>query len=110
MVSYNNQVKQDLLNVSNEILQTVGAVSEETVTLMAKNVMAIMKTDYAIAVSGIMGPGGATVDKPVGMVWIAVANKEKIIAKRFDFRFDRERNIQLTAINSLNELRLLICG
>ncbi len=110
IVSYNNTIKTQVLGVPTEILETVGAVSEETVTIMAKSVLKIMNTDYAIAVSGIMGPTGATAEKPVGMVWIAVANKEKTIAKRFDFRFDRERNIQLTAINSLNELRLLICG
>lgn len=108
IVSYDNRIKTELLGVSEKILHTVGAVSEQTVTLMANNVIKLMATDYAIAVSGIMGPGGATNEKAVGLVWVAVADKNKVIAKQFNFRFDRERNIQLTAINALNLLRMLI--
>ena len=77
---------------------------------MAESVREIMETDYSIAVSGIMGPDGGTSEKPVGMVWIAVAKKGATITKRFDFRHSRERNIQLTAINALNMLRITICG
>ncbi len=66
-----------------------------------------MKTDYAIAVSGIMGPGGGSEEKPVGTVWIAVAGKSTI-TKKFQTRFDRKRNIEVTAINALNMLRLNI--
>ena len=77
---------------------------------MAESVRKIMKTDYAIAVSGIMGPGGGTDTKPVGMVWIAVASAEKTVAQVFNFRFDRARNIELTATNALNLLRQLILG
>jgi len=108
VVCYDNRIKTELLGVSHEILTTVGAVSRETVELMATNIVRLMKSDFGIAVSGIMGPTGATEEKQVGMVWVAVANKEKVIAKQFNFRFDRERNIQLTAVNALNMLRLLI--
>lgn len=108
VISYDNIVKERMLDVTHETLMTVGAVSEETVTQMAKSVLTIMKTDYSIAVSGIMGPGGATTEKPVGMVWIAVANKEKVLAKLFNFRFDRRRNIELTSTNALNLLRIFI--
>jgi nicotinamide-nucleotide amidase len=108
VVCYDNRIKTELLGVSHEILTTVGAVSRETVELMATNIVRLMKSDFGIAVSGIMGPTGATDEKPVGMVWIAVADKEKVIAKQFNFRFDRERNIQLTVVNALNMLRLLI--
>jgi nicotinamide-nucleotide amidase len=108
VVCYDNRIKTELLGVSHEILTTVGAVSKETVELMAMNIVKLMKSDFAIAVSGIMGPTGATDEKPVGMVWVAVANNEKVIAKQFNFRFDRERNIQLTVVNALNMLRLLI--
>ena len=90
------------------ILQTVGAVSKETVELMSANVLKLMNTDYSIAVSGIMGPSGATNEKPVGLVWIAVANKEKVVAKQFNFRYDRKRNIQQTIVNGLTMLRALI--
>ncbi len=108
VVSYDNRIKQEILNVPAETLQTVGAVSEDTVVRMARAVQQLMKTDYAIAVSGIMGPDGATAEKPVGMVWIAVANREKVVAKLFNFRFDRRRNIELTATNALNLLRIFI--
>jgi nicotinamide-nucleotide amidase len=108
IVSYDNSVKENLLKVQRETLQTVGAVSEETVIEMAKGVLQIMQTDYAIAVSGIMGPDGGTADKPVGTVWVGVANKERIETKKFSFRFERRRNIELTAINSLDLLRRFI--
>ncbi len=108
VVSYDNRIKTELLGVANEVLQTVGAVSEDTVTLMAANVRQLMNTDYSVGVSGIMGPGGATPEKPVGLVWIAVADKEKVIAKQFNLRYDRQRNIEITAINALNLLRMLI--
>lgn len=108
IVCYDNKIKTQLLGVPKAILNTVGAVSKETVELMASNILELMHTNYAIAVSGIMGPSGATEEKPVGLVWIAVACKEKVIAQSFNFRFDRNRNIQLTAVNALNMLRKLI--
>lgn len=108
VVSYDNRIKQKLLHVPGETLQTVGAVSEETVKQMAISVLELMQTDYSIAVSGIMGPDGGTAEKPVGMVWIAVANKDKIQTKCFHFRFGRTKNIELTATNALNLLRIFI--
>lgn len=108
IVAYANIIKEELLQVPHNTLITVGAVSKETVTQMVKEVRIKMNADYSIAVSGIMGPGGATAEKPVGMVWIAVASKENVEVKEFHFRFDRERNIGLTAINALNMLRQMI--
>lgn len=105
VVSYDNSIKQRVLNVSKKTLITAGAVSEETVTEMVKGTLQIMQTDYAIAVSGIMGPGGGTLEKPVGTVWIAAGNNQKIETRTLYFRFDRKRNIELTAINALNLLR-----
>lgn len=108
IVSYANIIKERMLGVSHEILTTVGAVSEETVVQMAKAVRETMQTDYSIAVSGIMGPDGATAEKPVGLVWVAIASKDHVVSKSFQFRFDRRRNIELTAINALNMLRTMI--
>ncbi len=108
IVSYDNKIKKMLLHVTEETIQSVGVVSETVVKQMATSVLDIMQTDYSIAVSGIMGPGGATAEKPVGMVWIAVANKEKTVAKLFNFRYTRQRNIELTATNALNLLRIFI--
>ncbi len=108
VVSYANIIKETMLNVSHTTLTTVGAVSEEAVVQMAKTVRETMGTNYSISVSGIMGPGGATLEKSVGLVWIAVASSKKVVAKSFNFRFDRRRNIELTATNALNMLRALI--
>src|SRR5687768_5073400 len=96
VVSYANQVKEEVLEVSQHTLAANGAVSEETVVAMAKGALKLLKTDYAVAVSGIMGPDGGTAEKPVGLVWIAVGNKETVVSRQFNFRFDRGRNIELT--------------
>ena len=108
IVSYDNEIKTNLLGVPKETLDSVGAVSEETVTQMVKGALEILATDYVVATSGIMGPDGGSEKKPVGMVWIGVGNKEKIVTQRFHFRFDRLRNIELTAMNALNLLRKFI--
>ncbi len=108
IVSYANEVKESLLAVPHACFETAGAVSEEVVKGMVKGVLQQIKADYAIAVSGIMGPGGATPEKPVGMVWVAAGSREKITAQLFNFRFDRARNIEITAMNALNLLRKFI--
>ncbi len=108
VVSYSYKAKEDLLGVDKNTLETLGAVSEEIVIQMAKGALKNIGTDYTIAVSGIMGPGGGTDDKPVGTVWVAVGNTKNIITHKFNFRFDRERNITLTAMNALNLLRKFI--
>ena len=102
------RIKTEFLEVSTEILHTVGAVSQEAVEQMALAVREKMKTDYGVSVSGIMGPSGQTNEKPLGMVWIGVANKEKVYSKVFYLRFDRIRNIEVTANQAINLLRLLI--
>ena len=108
IISYSYNAKESLLDVNHSILETKGAVSEEVVIQMAKGALQSLRTDYTIAVSGIMGPDGGMKDKPVGTVWIAVGNSDKILTEKFTFRFDRTRNIELTATNALNMLRKYI--
>jgi len=108
VVCYDNQVKIDVLKVDKKDIDELGAVSEPVVIQMVKGALDVLKTDYAIATSGIMGPDGGSEKKPVGMVWVAVGNKDKIVTKEFQFRFDRVRNIELTAMNALNMLRRFI--
>ncbi len=105
VVSYDNSVKENVLKVSSSTLTNFGAVSEQTVKEMVKGVLNKIGSDYAIAVSGIMGPDGGTDEKPVGTVWIAAGDRKSIIAQKLHFRFDRMRNIELTALNALNILR-----
>jgi nicotinamide-nucleotide amidase len=108
VVSYANEVKQQVLGVSASTLATTGAVSEEAVREMAAGALAALDTDYVVVTSGIMGPDGGSAEKPVGTAWVAVANRQRIDAQRFWFRFDRQRNIELTATNALNLLRKFI--
>jgi nicotinamide-nucleotide amidase len=108
VVSYANDVKENILNVSADTLKTTGAVSEETVKQMVKGAIENLQADFALATSGIMGPKGGTPEKPVGTVWMAVGNKEKTEAQKLFFRFDRERNIEMTAQAALNLLRKFI--
>jgi nicotinamide-nucleotide amidase len=75
---------------------------------MVKGVLEQTGADVAVAVSGIMGPDGGSDEKPVGTVWVAVGNADRIDAKRMHFRFDRMRNIELTATHALNLLRAFI--
>ena len=108
IISYDNKVKEDVLGVKKETLGKAGAVSRETVMQMAEGGLRQLKSDYIIVTSGIMGPDGGSEHKPIGMVWIAVGSKEKIIANEYHFRFDRSRNIEQTAITALNMLRKFI--
>ena len=93
VVAYSNEVKARVLNVSSEILSGFGAVSRETVLQMVSGVQRLLSSDCAIATSGIAGPGGGSVEKPVGTVWIAVRYGERSEAECFCFEGDREQVI-----------------
>ncbi len=108
IISYANEAKENLLNVKRDTLVTHGAVSEQTVTEMVKGAIEKLKVDFAVAVSGIMGPDGGTEEKPVGTVWLAAGNIEKTETLKLNLRFDRERNIIVTSMNAMNLLRRFI--
>ncbi len=108
IIAYSYAIKERLLNVSSKTLNTMGAVSEETVIEMARGSLNQSKANYTIAVSGIAGPGGGTPQKPVGTVWIAVGTKANIEAKKFELSKHRLFNIKATSIIALNELRNFI--
>lgn len=107
-VSYSYELKESILGVKNETLWQYGAVSQQTVTEMVEGALLNFKSDYAIAVTGIAGPDGGTAEKPVGTVWIGVANAQKTITKKFQFGSKRMQNIERTAIAALNMLHLLL--
>ncbi|MBN1988667.1 MAG: competence/damage-inducible protein A [Bacteroidales bacterium] len=108
VVAYANSVKQDLLGVSITDIETHGAVSSEVVETMAKGALRVLGASYAIATSGIAGPGGGTNEKPVGTVWVAVASSNKVISQKFELGSDREKNIIRSSVSALNMLRLLL--
>lgn len=105
IVAYDNEVKKNLLGVSPETLSAYGAVSRETVIEMAKGAMNRLKTDCAIATSGIAGPGGGTLEKPVGTVWIAVAYKNEIVTMKQEGDDGRAGNMEKAIKNALIMLR-----
>lgn len=104
VVSYSNEVKHDLLGVSNEIFDTVGAVSENCATAMAEGARRRFSADYAVAVTGIAGPGGGTPDKPVGLVYIATANPSGTKVTRNIFPGDRAEVRNATVAKALRQL------
>lgn len=93
LVSYSNEVKKEILNVRELNLKKHGAVSEFVVNDMAINTMGLFDVDYTIAISGIAGPGGGTPEKPVGTVWIAVADPMRVIAEKFTFGSEGGREV-----------------
>ena len=101
VVAYSNEVKARVLNVSSETLSGFGAVSRETVLQMVSGVQRLLSSDCAIATSGIAGPGGGSVEKPVGTVWIAVRYGERSEAECFCFEGDREQVIALATQSAL---------
>ncbi|MFA5850839.1 MAG: CinA family nicotinamide mononucleotide deamidase-related protein [Bacteroidales bacterium] len=106
VISYDNDVKFDLLGVDRKIIEEYGAVSSECVMMMASGVRSLLKADYAVAASGIAGPDGGTPEKPVGTIWIAVAGPGFCESKKLTFNGDRQRNIDRFSSEALNTLRL----
>ena len=105
IIAYSNEVKRDLLNVSQHDLDKFGAVSNEVVCQMASGVRKLLKTDYGLATSGIAGPDGGTDEKPVGTIWIAVADNHGVKSVKLKLGFNRELNISITTDHVLNILR-----
>lgn len=97
VISYSNEIKERVLGVDGELLERHGAVSEPVVRQMAEGVRRLMDTDYGVATSGVAGPGGGTAEKPVGMVWIAVATREVTKSKCLQLSYDRGGNISASA-------------
>ena len=111
VVSYSNEAKHDILGVSWDSLNAYGAVSEQVAREMAEGVRRVSKADYAIATTGIAGPGGGSKEKPVGTVWMAVATPTKTIAVMRNSGTDRSQIISRASAYAIemlyNELKNL---
>lgn len=104
VVAYQNDVKEDLLGVNPDTIYKYGVVSEETVIEMVKGAMKSLKTDCAMATTGIAGPGGEEPGKPVGTIWIAAAWDNRIVTMRQEGDEGRSRNIERAIKNALKML------
>jgi len=104
LVPYQNELKIEELGVNRVTIERYGAVSEETVIEMARNVKDKFSADYGLASSGIAGPGGGTPDKPVGLIWIACAHGNDVRTRKLNLTKDREVNIRLTSVALLTLL------
>jgi nicotinamide-nucleotide amidase len=106
MIPYADDIKLRQLGVKPETLEKHGAVSEPTIIEMASSVRAKFNTDIGVATSGIAGPGGATPDKPVGLVWIAYSDKHQTVTRKLQLSTDRMINIRLASVAVLNLIRI----
>ena len=105
---YSNEAKMNLLNVAKDTLDQNGAVSAETAIEMAASIRKKFGSNYGISITGIAGPGGGTDDKPVGTVWIGIANERDTSAHKFNFGSDRLHNRELSVTYSLYLLYRMI--
>lgn len=108
MIAYSNEIKINSLEVPKVKIEKFGAVSREVVEEMAKKIRIKFKTSLGIASSGIAGPGGGTKDKPVGTVWIAIADKNNVMSKKLSLTDRRDVNITLSSISLLNIVRIFL--
>ena len=101
IVTYSNLMKTKLLKIPLDIIEINGAVSEITAYYMAKNVLSIMTADISIAVTGIAGPTGGSIEKPIGLVWIAIGTKLEVFKQKYLFNGNRLEIRQKTTLESL---------
>jgi len=98
IIAYSNEIKQAILGVSGQTLMDHGAVSEPVAAAMAQGARRVLDVDLAVSVTGIAGPGGGTVSKPVGLTYIGAAGPDGLlIVRRFVWAGDRSQNKQLSA-------------
>lgn len=105
VVSYATSVKEEVLGVNHDDVEKYTVVSQQVAEQMATGVRTLLKTDYAVATTGVAGPGGATEENPVGTVWIAVAGPNGVVTKRCNFGKDRGNNIERASITALEMVR-----
>ena len=106
LVTYSNQAKINILKVPKKIIIKNGAVSYETCLSMVKKLNKISKTNIAVSITGIAGPKGGTKLKPVGLVYIGIKKKNKILVKKFLFNNKKRNLIQKAAVNKALNLIL----
>ncbi len=109
-ITYSNDAKVKNLGVSKETLERVGAVSEETAREMATGVRSVAEADFGLATTGIAGPDGGTEEKPVGLVYIGCASRDKSTVKRYVFEGDRQAVREQACKKALELLEYIMRG
>ena len=105
IISYTNQAKHELLNVSVDLLENYGAVSKQVAEAMAEGVRKNAQADIGVSTTGIAGPTGGSKEKPVGLVYIGLSTKKKTVVNRFVFDGDRLENKDSTCVEALRLIR-----
>ena len=105
LLTYSNELKVKIAKVNQGVLVQHGAVSEEVAKEMAENGRSILGVDYCLSTTGVAGPTGGSLDKPVGLVWVGLSGPKGTIAKKFQFGDNRQRNLEMTVLGAMNWLR-----
>ncbi len=105
VIVYANQAKHKLLGVPLALIKKYGAVSQPVAELMAKRIRKILNTDYGISITGFAGPSGANKEQPIGLTYIAIANKEKTLSQKFYFKGNRLTIKKLATQHALKILK-----
>lgn len=108
VAAYSNKAKSKLLKVPPKLISSKGAVSKEVAVRMAQNLRRLSRVDLAVAITGIAGPSGGSIKKPVGTVYIAAAKRNRIICKKYLFRGNRTAIRQKASLKALQVLKLLV--
>lgn len=104
VTSYSNEVKRDVLGVPEKSLEDFGAVSPQVATAMAEGARKLLRTDLAVSITGIAGPGGGSAEKPVGLVWFALASADGTRTEKTLFQGDRARVREQAVVHALGML------
>ncbi len=102
VISYTNEVKEKLLNVDKTLIDEKDAVSEEVAVEMVKGAISSLGVDFAIAATGYAGPGGGSKEIPVGTIWLACGNLERIVTKQLTEDFGRDVNLSVATRTGLH--------
>ena len=104
IVAYSEEVKKSLLNVPEELIEEKTVVSEEVAIRMAEGACEVLNTDYAIATTGVAGPGGGTIENPVGTIWIAAGKKGEMRTVKLTENDGRDINVTRATFRALQLL------
>lgn len=101
IISYTNDVKENVLGVDSRLLEEKTAVCEEVAIAMVKGALNTLNVDFAISTTGVAGPGGGTHDIPVGTIWISCGNKDNIVTMKLEEDYGRDINLAIATSKAL---------